>query len=220
MKIKDRIKTYNFWISLASAIFLIINAIGSKFNFKLDESIFSDIFTAICGILVLLGILVPPSNPKSLEQKNKEFLENASEDLLETENKNDAETDSEKTQNESEDNKNLINFNENKEIFIKDLSFEDKNLNQENSSLTEINEMTQSAENINENILTENLKSNENEGNVNDNFSVVCQNEVSLAKNEIKDNFTNFLREQRNNFDQETYVQLLKSEIDELNKIN
>lgn len=84
MKLKDRIKTYNFWVSLASAIFLIINSIGQKFNFRLDEGIFSDIFTAICGILVLLGILVPPTcsskagklEPEIEEKDEKENAEN------------------------------------------------------------------------------------------------------------------------------------------------
>lgn len=68
MKFKDRIKTYNFWVSLASAIFLIINLIGQKFNFHLDESIFNDLFTALCGILVLLGIIAPPINNTKLNK--------------------------------------------------------------------------------------------------------------------------------------------------------
>ncbi len=64
MKLKDRIKTYNFWVSLASALFLIINLIGQKFNFHVDEIYFNDFFTALCGILVLLGIIAPPTNAK------------------------------------------------------------------------------------------------------------------------------------------------------------
>lgn len=61
MKLKERIKTYNFWVSLTSALFLIINLIGQKFGFRVDESIFNDVITALCGILVLLGIIAPPS---------------------------------------------------------------------------------------------------------------------------------------------------------------
>ena len=64
MKFSDRIKTYNFWVSIASAIFLILNLIGKRFNFTIDESAYNDMFTTFCSILVLLGIIVPPTNFK------------------------------------------------------------------------------------------------------------------------------------------------------------
>ena len=64
MKFSDRVKTYNFWVSIASAIFLIINLIGKRFNFTIDESVYDDIFTTFCSVLVLLGIIVPPTNLK------------------------------------------------------------------------------------------------------------------------------------------------------------
>lgn len=61
MKLKDRIKTYNFWVSLSSAVFLIIKVLGSQIGFKVDESLFSDLITSLCSILVILGIIVPPT---------------------------------------------------------------------------------------------------------------------------------------------------------------
>lgn len=64
MKLKDRIKTYNFWVSLISALFLIINLIGQKFNFHIDELLFNNLLTSLCGILVILGIIAPPTSPK------------------------------------------------------------------------------------------------------------------------------------------------------------
>lgn len=76
MKLKDRIKTYNFWLSIASAIFLIINLIGRRFNFTIDESLFNDIFTSICGIFVLLGIIAPPT--KSEENSDNSYLSETS----------------------------------------------------------------------------------------------------------------------------------------------
>ena len=87
MKLKDRIKTYNFWVSLASALFLIINVIGRKFNFYVDEGIFNDIFTAICGILVLLGIIVPPKTKDanaSVKLLNENELLNDTAQFLDT----------------------------------------------------------------------------------------------------------------------------------------
>lgn len=62
MKLKDKIKSYSFWVSIASAVILILKVLGSRFGFTVDESMVSDIFTALCSILVLMGIIVVPSN--------------------------------------------------------------------------------------------------------------------------------------------------------------
>lgn len=62
MKIKDKIKSYSFWVSLASAVILILKVLGARFGFTVDEGMISDLFTAMCSILVLLGIIVVPSS--------------------------------------------------------------------------------------------------------------------------------------------------------------
>lgn len=68
MKLKDRIKTYNFWVSLSSAVFLLLKVLGTRFGFSVSESLFSDIVTSLCGILVILGIIVPPTSKINLPQ--------------------------------------------------------------------------------------------------------------------------------------------------------
>ncbi len=65
MKLKDKIKSYSFWVSLASAIILILKILGNRFGFTVDETMVSDLFTALCSILVLLGIIVPPQNTQN-----------------------------------------------------------------------------------------------------------------------------------------------------------
>ena len=87
MKLKDRIKTYNFWVSLASAVLLIISTLGKKFNFSVDENMYNDLFTSFCGILVLLGIIIPPSKihadlfeETTKEKETKESDENEQSD--------------------------------------------------------------------------------------------------------------------------------------------
>lgn len=73
MKLKDKIKSYSFWVSLASAVILILKVLGSRFGFSVDESMVSDIFTAICSVLVLLGIIVIPQAPQTtLEKQNNQ----------------------------------------------------------------------------------------------------------------------------------------------------
>ena len=79
MKLKDRIKTYSFWVSLSSAIFLLLKLLGQQFNFRVDEGLFSDIFTTLCGILVILGIIAPPATktemPSIIALENSKELE-------------------------------------------------------------------------------------------------------------------------------------------------
>lgn len=62
MKLKDKIKSYSFWVSLASAVVLILKVLGARFGFTVDEGMLSDLFTAMCSVLVLLGIIVVPAN--------------------------------------------------------------------------------------------------------------------------------------------------------------
>ena len=66
MSLKEKIKSYSFWVSLASAIILILKVIGAKFGFDIDESLASSLVTSLCSILVLLGIIVTPA-PKTTQ---------------------------------------------------------------------------------------------------------------------------------------------------------
>lgn len=95
MNLKARLKTYSFWVSLASAIFLIIKVLGQSLGFSVDENLYNDIFTALCGILVICGIIAPPtgkedkllpasSNSQKIEVKESE----PSNQITQTESKN------------------------------------------------------------------------------------------------------------------------------------
>ena len=69
MKLRDKIKSYSFWVSLTSAIILILKILGTRFGFVVDETMVSDLFTALCSILVLLGIIVPSQNISNISPK-------------------------------------------------------------------------------------------------------------------------------------------------------
>lgn len=69
-----RMKTYNFWISLVSAVILVLRIIGDKFNFFVDATLIMDITTGLCGIFVVLGIISAPSGKK---EEKMEQVENA-----------------------------------------------------------------------------------------------------------------------------------------------
>ena len=65
MNLKDKIRTYNFWISLASAVLVFLRLLGQIVGFEIDSSSFMDIVTALCGILVVLGIIIMPTSSKA-----------------------------------------------------------------------------------------------------------------------------------------------------------
>lgn len=62
MTIKDKLKSYNFWITLVSAIILLLQVFGEKFNFKIDSNFIIDVTTALCSIFVVLGIISVPKS--------------------------------------------------------------------------------------------------------------------------------------------------------------
>ena len=81
MKIKDKIKSYSFWVSLASAVILILKILGNRFGFTVDETMVSDLFTALCSVLVLLGIIVVPVNQSYNTQQEQNKIENPKNNL-------------------------------------------------------------------------------------------------------------------------------------------
>ena len=63
MTLKDKMKTYNFWISLVSAVLLIVRILGDTYGFSVDAGLVMDLTTGVCGIFVILGIIsVPQKN--------------------------------------------------------------------------------------------------------------------------------------------------------------
>lgn len=213
MKLSERIKTYNFWVSLSSAIFLTIKVLGNQIGFNVDESLFSDLITSICSILVILGIIVPP---KSFEIKSK--LE--SETISQTEKK--VLTQSEEKNNELYSSSQIIDnekdiFTENKIESLKLGETETKLLE---CSATEIidenNLIVSSNEIIESDIIDVDLESaNINIENIdNINQPTTYQNTI----NSIKTNFQTVLTSQKNLFNDniEEYIKILENELKSL----
>lgn len=69
MNIKEKMKSYSFWMSLTSAVILVIKLIGQKYGFVIDDGFISDLVTSLCGVFVILGIIVLPTNKNSSETK-------------------------------------------------------------------------------------------------------------------------------------------------------
>ncbi len=79
MNWKNRLKNYNFWISLFSAVLLILQA----FNIKLDIAYVSEIGTAVLGLLVVIGIISDPTKT-SVKQESPKTENNQSTSINKT----------------------------------------------------------------------------------------------------------------------------------------
>lgn len=66
MKWKNRLTNYNFWISIVSAVLLILQA----FDFEYDIAYVNEIATAVLGLLVVIGIINDPTKSSSSNTAN------------------------------------------------------------------------------------------------------------------------------------------------------
>lgn len=67
MNWKNRLTNYNFWISIASAALLILQA----FKIEFDVAYINEILTGILGLLVVIGIISDPTRTAIKETKKE-----------------------------------------------------------------------------------------------------------------------------------------------------
>ena len=58
MKIKDRIKNIGFWVSILSAVIIILGAFGVE----IADGSATEIINGVCSALVLLGVFSDPTS--------------------------------------------------------------------------------------------------------------------------------------------------------------
>lgn len=68
-KLKQMIKSYSFWTTLAGSLALVASAIGKAFSIKVEEKIIIDIVMAIAGVLVAVGVVTMPSDKSKADEK-------------------------------------------------------------------------------------------------------------------------------------------------------
>ena len=61
-----KLRNYSFWVSLTSAVIILIQSIGKICGFEIENAHIENLIMAICGVLVVLGVVVMP-NSKSEE---------------------------------------------------------------------------------------------------------------------------------------------------------
>ena len=136
MSIKDKMKQYNFWISLVSACLLVARLVASKFNYEIDSSLVMDITTGLCGIFVIMGIISAPtkivtkivdsvSSDESVKEDLTKMIETKEETGSIDQDTNAEEIEnaiSEKLQNYLENTKNPSDFSSNSAVFAENES--------------------------------------------------------------------------------------------------
>lgn len=53
MNLKSKVRNYGFWISIISAVLIIVQALG----FNVNIPVIKEILVAVCGVFVALGII-------------------------------------------------------------------------------------------------------------------------------------------------------------------
>ena len=71
---KEKIKSYSFWMTLAGSVVILISAIGKLCGFEIENEIVSNVILAFAGVLVAMGIISKDDN------KQIKTIENEKED--------------------------------------------------------------------------------------------------------------------------------------------
>ncbi|MBR1925637.1 MAG: hypothetical protein IJ837_02155 [Clostridia bacterium] len=71
--LKTQIKTYRFWLSVSSAIFLILQGVLKLFNITISEEVYALVVNAILGVFVFLGIISSPEEAKDKNEDEEEI---------------------------------------------------------------------------------------------------------------------------------------------------
>lgn len=69
---KEKFKSYSFWVGLVTCIMLVIKFIAENFGFKIDEDAINNIINGVLGLLVILGVVNKPNNKSDLLSSSEE----------------------------------------------------------------------------------------------------------------------------------------------------
>mgnify|MGYP002520970568 CR=1 FL=1 len=83
--LKNKLKSYSFWVSLASAVLLLVQTIGRPLGLVIDESTYMSIVNSVLGVFVVLGIISHPAQNLLKNSSQKTISESENVDFEKTE---------------------------------------------------------------------------------------------------------------------------------------
>ena len=63
---KQRLKSYKFWVALSGAVVIFVKALGQAFGFEISADVIDGVIMGFCGVLVAMGLVEKPT--KSLAE--------------------------------------------------------------------------------------------------------------------------------------------------------
>ena len=76
MKLKDRIKSYKFWVALSASLVILLKTLGDALNFEVSEEVVNGIIMGFCGVLVVLGVVEKPAPSQTTTEQPEQTSEN------------------------------------------------------------------------------------------------------------------------------------------------
>ena len=78
---KNKIKSYTFWIGLSGAVVILVQSIGKLFGLNIEGSLIENVIMSICGVLVVLGIVTKPENTTDTTPQDEQVEQNDENDV-------------------------------------------------------------------------------------------------------------------------------------------
>ena len=85
MNLKNKMKSYSFWISICGAVIVLVSVVGQICGWNVDEKIMTEVLSAVCMVLVVMGIISTPNGTSSIN----DIIEEIKTDISNTVNKDD-----------------------------------------------------------------------------------------------------------------------------------
>lgn len=204
MNWKKRLTNYNFWISIVSAVLLILQA----FDISFDIAYINEIVTAVLGLLVVIGIINDPTKTNKDSTTNNQSS-NSNTSLTNESSQNDEselEIESNQTEGDLNENSNVIETEKRENVGVDNIPNESKdedNIRDSendyevlvNKIYSDLNEMRANLEKIYSSnkidITKENLENEENNINIQENTAKFQENLKNL--DEINSNSENII---------------------------
>ena len=64
-----KFRNYSFWVSLTSAVLILIQSISKIFGFEVENDLIENLIMSICGVLVVFGIVVAPNKTENTQNE-------------------------------------------------------------------------------------------------------------------------------------------------------
>ena len=58
---KQRLKSYKFWVALSGAVVIFVKALGDAFGFEISAEVIDGVIMGFCGVLVAMGLVEKPT---------------------------------------------------------------------------------------------------------------------------------------------------------------